>query len=221
ERLGAAIKAARKTQAQVASEIGKDRSVVSDIVRGANTNPGYQLLLQLAAAANTTLGALNGESIQLSSEDDETLTQFRDWIDSKLATIDALAEPNARILTDQEWVEAEQRVADRKSGRPSKGAVPFGANTALRAVGHSMTAAGIVAGDTVYAMRSSDLDTTALGKIIAFRLGEHVFIKTLTSHRGRHFLRSANPRYRAIEVAPQDPNFVILGIIVGRIGRFD
>jgi len=219
ERLEAAIKAAGKTQAEVAKEAGTTPATISKIVGGTYSNSTYQLLRRIAAAAKTTLGALDGESIQLSLEDDQELTRFRDWIDSKLATIDALAEPNAEILTDHEFVVREQRVAHRKRDHAAPAAMPFGANLALRAIGESMNGAGILAGDTLYAVRRRNTTTSALDRIIACKIGDHVFVKQLTSHRRRHFLLNANPRYRAIELDPKDPRFEILGIIVGRTGQ--
>lgn len=219
ERLEAAIEAAGKTQAEVAKEAGTTPEYISNLVRGSHTNPTYQLLRRIAAAAKTTVGALNGESIQLSLEDDRELTRFRDWIDSKLATIDALTEPNAEILTEHESVVRERRVADRKRDHTVPAALPFGANLALRAIGESMNGAGILAGDTLYAVRRRNTTTSALDRIVACKIGDHVFVKQLTSRRRRHFLLSANPRYRAIELDPEDSQFQILGIIVGRSGR--
>ncbi|HEX2061117.1 MAG TPA: LexA family transcriptional regulator [Thermoanaerobaculia bacterium] len=213
ERLEAAIKASGRKAAAVAREAGTTPENLSRIISGENSNPGYALVVNLARAARTTMGALNGESIEISREDLQALTQVRNWIDGKLATIDARTEPNAEILPEEELTLRELRVADRKPGP-----MPFGANFALRALGDSMNGAGIFAGDTLYAVRRRNTTVSALGRIIAFRLGDDVFVKRLTSRRRRHFLFSANPRYRPIEIAPNDPTFEILGIVLGRSG---
>lgn len=209
ERLEAAIKASGKTAAQVARDAGTSARNVSNIVTGANANPKYQLLVKIAQAAKTTLGALNGESIQLSPDDKTALTGFRDWIDGKLATIDALTEPNAEIIPASEVIDRAMRIADGG----------WGATLTLRALGDSMTGDGILSGDTLYATTTRRTPAGyALGKIIVCRIGDAVFVKRLTSRRRRHFLLSANPRYRAIEVDPEDRSFTILGIVVGRAG---
>ena len=220
ERLEAAIQASGKSRRVIAEEAGMAPETISRIISGENSNPTYQLLIKIARATNTTVGALNGDSIQLSSQDDRALTQFRDWIDSKLATIDALTEPNAVILDTQELTLRESRVADRRR-RDLRPPNPFGdqATLHLRALGESMRGVGILPNDTLYAIpRRRDNPTTSLRRIIACRIGDHVYVKRLTSVRRRHFLLSANPRYLPIEMDPEDPAFVILGIVVGRMG---
>ena len=219
QRLGAAIKASGKTAAQVAREAGTTPENVSKIVTGENSNPKYQLLVRLAHAAETTLGALAGESIQMSAEDEAALLAFRGWIDGKLATIDALVEPNAAIMPPSVVRERAMKIADA-SQQPS---TAFGdAGLVLRAMGDSMRDAGILAGDTLYvSTRPRTGAETALGKIVACRIGHDLFVKRLTSERRRHFLLSAHPRYRAIDVDPDDPKFVILGIVVGRAGAIE
>lgn len=212
-RVDAAIKACGKTSAQVAREAGTTAKNLSNIATGANANPGYELLVGIAKATGTTVGALAGESIQLSAEDDEALLRFRDWIETKLATIDARTEPNAHILSSSGTVAEAKRIADRRSDFAD-------ARLVLRAIGDSMREAGILAGDTLYATtRPRSADDSAIGRIIACRIGDDVFVKRLTSERRRHLLLSAHPRYRPIEIAPDDPQFEILGVVIGRAGR--
>ncbi|HEX8616841.1 MAG TPA: LexA family transcriptional regulator [Thermoanaerobaculia bacterium] len=222
EGVDAAIKASGKTAAEVAREAGTSPENISRIRSGENANPTYQLLLKIAHATHTTLGALNGESIRLSDEDETTLVGFRDWIDGKLATKDALTEPNATVIRSLALKEREMRIADQKHENTQPPANPFGtdANLVLRAIGDSMNGAGILAGDWLYAStRPRDAMSTALGKIVACRIGDDVFVKRLTSKRRRHFLLSAHARYRPIEIDPEDPKFTILGVVVGRVGR--
>lgn len=111
------------------------------------------------------------------------------------------------------------RIAD--GGFPQSRQSPFGdASLVLRAIGDSMRDAGILAGDTLYATtRPRNAEDSAIGRIVACRIGDDVFVKRLTSGRQRHLLLSAHPRYRAIEIGPDDPGFVILGVVIGRMGR--
>lgn len=220
ERLQAAMKGVGKTVGQLADEVDVTREHLSRIIHGENQNPSYQLLLRLARATNTTLGALNGESIDISPQDEHTLTRFRDWVDGKLATIDALSEPNAVIIPELELTVRESRVADRKQRALQTNATPFpDATLFLRAMGDSMRGAGILPGDTLYATtRRRNAMTSALDRIIACRIGDATFVKRLTSHRRRHFLLSAHPRYKAIDIDPDDPRFEILGVVIGRSG---
>lgn len=222
ERLEAAIRASGKPRKVVAKDAGIAPETLSRLISGENANPTYDVLVRVARAANTTVGALNGESIQLSAEDDTVLTHLRSWIDEKLATIDARNEPNALIIDGPPVMVRDLRIAERRSREAELPASPFGddANLILRATGDSMRDAGILAGDTLYAStRRRNAALTALGKVVACRIGEDIFVKRLTSTRRRHFLLSANPRYRAIEIDPADPEFVILGIVAGRLGR--
>jgi phage repressor protein C with HTH and peptisase S24 domain len=217
QRVDAAIRASGKTGAQVAREIGATKENISKIRSGENDNPHYQLLVKIAAATGTTVGALAGESIQISPSDRDTLLGFRDWIHGKLATIDARSEPNAVIVPPSELAEPVTRIADAIFRPPSK---RFGEATLfLRALGDSMRDAGIYAGDILYVTTQRRASAESwMGRIIAFQLGDDVFVKRLTSERQRHFLLSENPHYRAIDIAPNDPSFKILGVVVGRTG---
>lgn len=83
-----------------------------------------------------------------------------------------------------------------------------------------MLHAGILPGDTIYAMRATPATAkTAAGKIIVCRLGESTFVKRLATEHGRPILLSAHPRYRPIAVATYNAPFEILGIVIGRVGR--
>ena len=73
-----AIKASGKTAAQVAREAGTTPRNLSQIVTGENANPKYQLLVRIAQAAKTTLGALAGESIRMSAVE-TGFSRSADW----------------------------------------------------------------------------------------------------------------------------------------------
>ena len=109
------------------------------------------------------------------------------------------------------------RIADH---RLAKNLFDPNARLQLRAVGDSMIGEGILADDTLYAIPSGpNAATSAIGKVIACRLGDDVFVKRLVSEHRRLFLRSANPRYRAIAVDAKAESLEILGVVVGRVGK--
>ncbi len=219
ERVDAAITASGKTPDQIAAEAGTNRTYISRLRTGANDNPELLLLMRVARAMGTTVGALLGDSIKISAEDERELLQFRGWIDEKLATIDALREPNAVMLQTQapQQVSAT-RIADRRSLAPRRIENPFDANVhlVLRALGESMVGAGILPDDTLYAIAPMP-DDSAVTKIIACRIGEELFVKRLVSEHQRLFLLSAHPRYQPIAINPK--TFEILGIVIGRTGN--
>jgi hypothetical protein len=177
------------------------------------------LFIRVAQAVGTTVGALLGDSIAISAEDETELLRFRGWIDEKLATIDARREPNAIIVQQLHAPSAVRttRVADRPRQRIDD---PFDANAqlVLRAVGDSMIGAGILADDTLYATALAPADNAAaVGSIVACRIGDDLFVKRLVSEHQRLYLLSAHPRYKPIRLDPD--SFAILGAVIGRVGK--
>jgi transcriptional regulator with XRE-family HTH domain len=221
KRVDAAILGSGKTAGAIARSIGITPDTVSSIRTGSNTNPTLQVLAGIAHETNTTVGALLGESIKISPEDENELLRFRGWIDDKLATIDARQEPNAIILSAQAMSGVRaSRVADLP--KLQRGNHPFGesAQLVLRAVGNSMIDAGILHNDTLYAIPTdSNTPASAVGKFIACSLGDDVFVKRLVSEHRRLFLLSSNHRYRPIAIDAKAEAFKILGLVVGRIGE--
>jgi transcriptional regulator with XRE-family HTH domain len=215
KRVDAAIKASGKTAGAIARALGIAADTVSDIRTGKQTNPTLQVLAGIAHETETTVGALLGESIDISAEDEQELLRFRAWIDDKLATIDARQAPNAIIQAPSEV--RSSRIADL---RLAQHLFDPNARLQLRAVGDSMIGEGILADDTLYAIPSGpNASTSAIGKLIACRLGNEVFVKRLVSEHRRLFLRSANPRYRAIAIDAKAESLEILGVVVGRVGK--
>ncbi|HYI07501.1 MAG TPA: S24 family peptidase [Thermoanaerobaculia bacterium] len=224
ERVDGAIKASGRTADEIARVLGVAPDTISRIRTGKEDNPKLQLLISLAREVNTTVGALLGESSAISAEDEQELLRFRGWIDSKLMTVDARQEPNAIIVRKQATQIRESRIADRAPGVGQRIDSPFGGDVhlVLQVVGESMTGAGIRADDTLYAVApGSNLISSAVGKIIACRIGEALFVKRLVAEHRRFFLLSEHPRYRPIRVDANDDSFEILGVIVGRSGRIN
>jgi transcriptional regulator with XRE-family HTH domain len=221
ERLDAAIKASGRTADEIARAAKITPDTISRLRTGKYDNPELQLLIRVAREAKTTVGGLLGESRDISAEDEQELLRFRGWIDEKLATIDARQEPNATIVeTRAPSTARESRVADRPRQAPTV-ATPFGRDVhlVLRAIGPSMTGAGILDGDTLYAAAPRPAAAVAGSKaVIACRLGDAVFVKRLVTEHRRLFLLSDHARYAPIALGANPEGFEILGIITGRTG---
>jgi SOS-response transcriptional repressor LexA len=205
-RLDAAIKASGKSREEVADEAGTTVDQISRLATGKHDNPELQLLIRIARAAQTTVGALLGESFDISAEDEQELLRFRAWINGKLPKIDARQEPNAVIVRE---APTESQIAESAN-----------AQLELRAVGESMIGEGILPDDLLFAIPPGP-GATAVGKVIACRLGDSVFVKRLVVEHQRFFLRSGDPRYSPIPLGSKPKAFEILGIVVGRSGRID
>jgi transcriptional regulator with XRE-family HTH domain len=222
QRFDAAIRATGKTGEEIARLAGTHKDTVSNLRSGKQDNPELQTLIRIVRVLGTTVGALLGESIRISDEDADELVRFRGWIDEKLATKDARLEPNATIVpasTTQALSDSrESRVAEGPTKLPRRIENPFDANVhlELRAIGESMTGAGILPDDTLYAIPADTVDS-AVGKIVACRIDEAVFVKRLVTEHARLYLLSANPRYQSIEVNPK--TFELLGTVIGRVGK--
>lgn len=216
ERVDAAIRASGKKANQIAQALKVDETTISRLRTGKEDNPKLQLLIGIARETGTTIGVLVGASLELSREDENELQRFRGWIDRKLQVIDAVTEPNAEILPAKAGLTArDRRIADR----PERAKSIFGtdADIALRAIGESMIGEGILPNDTLYAVAHEKGAAPPVGKLVACRIGEDVFVKKLISVKSRLLLQSAHPRYRSI--ALEGLTFEILGLIIGRQGR--
>jgi SOS-response transcriptional repressor LexA len=213
----AAILASGKSAAQIARDIGVDENTISRVRTGAVVDPGVKLIVGIARETNTPVGALLGDSIAVSSEDEEELKRFRRWIDGKLATRDARKHPNAEVLRAPGLI--PMRAADRKNEPAFEH--PFGPDVryVLRALGDSMIDDGIRPEDTLYANAADADPAVAAGRIVACRLGGEVFVKRLASEHGRRILLSANPSYLPIVIDAEDATLEIFGVVIGRIGR--
>jgi transcriptional regulator with XRE-family HTH domain len=224
-RVDAAIRASGKTGEEIARALGVDPNTISRIRSGKEINPKLQLVIGIAREAGTRVAVLLGESIEISPEDEKELLHFRGWIDGKLMTIDARLEPNAEVRQSQAAPQIRtDRIADRPSRPQSPVESPFGEDVhlTLEARGVSMTEAGILPGDTLYvatARPRADASSSAIGKIVACRLGDDLFVKRLVLEHGRTVLLSAHPRYQPIRVDDAAERFEILGVVIGRTGR--
>ena len=193
-----------------------NETTISRIRQGKEDNPKLQLLIGIARETGAPLAALLGASFEISPEDERQLRQFRDWIEESCARSMHFEMGTERGDSSLKAKTAtrERRVADRPGLK-----TPFGidAHMTLRAIGESMIADGILPDDTLYAIAHEDGDAIPVGKLVACRIGNDVFVKRLSSDHDRPVLLSAHPSYRPIEV--ERLTFEILGVIVGRAGR--
>ncbi len=215
ERVDAAIRASGKSGQEIADAIGVSPTTISRLRRGKEDNPKLQVLVGIARETGTSVGVLVGATLEMSPEDEDALQRFQVWIEQELRTVDALAEPNTDFLSAASAPVRERRVADRRN----RFKTPFGmdAKLVLRAIGNSMIDAGILPDDTLYVVDHEPADALPIGKLVACRIGHDVFVKRLISDNNRHYLISAHPRYRPIEL--EALAFEILGVIIGRTGR--
>jgi transcriptional regulator with XRE-family HTH domain len=223
-RLTEAIAASGKTRAEISAETGIDKTDLSKIENGHSVNLSRSRLALLAKATGTTVGYLHGDPVVLLPEDEKELLRQRSWLDTKLANIDALNEPNAMLVASA----VDTPVRSRKRGdmvadspRVPSLDVPraFGRRNVqhvLRALGDSMIEAGIVNNDALYATAAQE--KPPVGKIIACRWRGEIYVKRVVSQHDQFFLRSENPRYLPIEFDPKSPNFEMIGVVIGRVG---
>lgn len=211
DRVDAAIRASGKSGDEIAQALGLSPETIRRIRKGREDNPKVQVLLGIAEQTGTTAAALLANPLAIAPDDEQELLHLRAWIDRKLAMIDALAQPNAEIV---HMPAAAKQVADRPYQRPE---YPFGADAAvvLRALGESMTGAGILPDDQLYAIAFESTETPPIDRIVACRIGGAVFVKRLAAEKGRLLLVSANPRYRPIVL---DGSYEIFAIVIGRVG---
>jgi transcriptional regulator with XRE-family HTH domain len=218
ELVDAAIRSSGKTAQQIAETLDVDPNTISRLRNGKEDNPKLQLLLGIARETGTTPAVLLGASFEISPEDEHELQRFRAWIDRKLATIDALREPNAEIIREATLATAgDRRIADRSF----KSAFGADAQLVLRALGESMIGEGILAGDSLYAIPDGGSSMSAVGRLIACRVGTDLFVKRLILEHNRRYLLSAHPRYRSIAIDTDGLSLEILGIVIGRSGRVE
>jgi SOS-response transcriptional repressor LexA len=219
-RVTQAINASGKTRAQIIAESGIDKSSLSKIEKGHAVNLGRDRMTRLAKALGTTVGYLHGDPMVLSPDDREELLRQQRWIYEKLRTIDARSEPNAILIASTSEVadEAEDMIAD--GGEVSldipnafkRGNVEH----VLRAIGQSMIGAGIADNDILYATAAPK--KLPLGKLIACRIGDALYVKRLVTEHGHVLLISANPEYLPIEIDNERNDFEVIGVVIGRTG---
>ncbi|HEX7136670.1 MAG TPA: S24 family peptidase [Vicinamibacterales bacterium] len=206
EEVARAIRASGKSAKAIADALDVSEATISRIRQGNEDNPKVQVLIGIARETGTDVRVFFDSTLEISPQDRHELEQFERWIQEKLRTKDALAEPNAEILSTAR----EKRVADRRERNR------LNADLNLQAIGDSLVGDGILPGDTLFAARYDVSSALPVGKLIACRIGEHVFVKRLMVDKKRRYLISSHPRYRAIEL--DGLPFEVLGVITGRTG---
>ncbi len=222
DRLRLAIKASGKSRAEIAEEAETTEETLSRIVNGRVVNVSRDLLERIASAAGTTAAYLLGGTSPLSPDDREVLLRFRDWIDDKLPKIDARAEPNAVLVASAvSDLHTADMIADRNvvSLDVPAAFARRDVQHVLHASGDSMTGAGIMNGDTLYAITPPQ--EPPVGTVIACRLRGEIYVKRVATEHGRLLLLSANPQYVAIRVDQESDDFEMIGIVIGRAGAVE
>jgi len=88
----------------------------------------------------------------------------------------------------------------------------------LRAKGSSMTGVGIRNNDLLIIREQPSAD---YGQIVAACINDEATVKTFQPQKGKIILHAENPKYKDIEVYPDEAeNFRILGVVVGSFHKF-
>ena len=82
----------------------------------------------------------------------------------------------------------------------------------LRVQGESMRDAGIMDGDLVIVDGRAE---PRPGDVVAARLGDEATVKHFRPGDGKVVLEPANPDFRPVIVAPDQPDFALAGVVVG------
>lgn len=208
-RFAAAIAVSGKSREQIAAEAGTMLNTISRIASGSHDNPELQLLIRLAGALNTSVGAPSENRSRSPAKTKRCCCGFAAGSTGGWRPFDAEAEATAVIVEDLRHAPRAAHVAEQ----------PFKhVQLILSAVGDSMVGDGIRPLDTIYAAAARSLDAV-IGKIVACEVNGKVFVKRLVREHKHFFLASAHPRYRPIALTKS--NFELLGLVVGRTGSVD
>lgn len=205
ERLRAAVAKSGKKQSVIAMEAGVSPETLSRILTATHERPTFESVVQIAHAANETVGWLLDErGFSLSADEQHQLRQVVRFLDRTLLAAESTRgdrpEPNA--------VSATAEIPRVYTVR--------GARLVYEASGQSMLGAGIADRDLLF-VKPTRGTREALGRVVVCRIDGAEYVKTLDTHAGRMRLLSHDERVPPIEVI--DPEtFELIGIVVGRSG---
>ena len=220
KRLDAAVKASGKSRTQIAVEARTSRETIGKIIRGKH-GPGYDLLQRLAIATGTTAGYLTGGP-DFSPDDDAEVERHIAWLTTKRRRVEP--QPNAVILrapSRSKGVAAERRLPPGVSiiAEYDPIEIPIRyrerrATIVAQALDDSMSGAGILAGDVLFAIDASKRRPD--GEIVICRRDGATYVKRLVIEGEDAHLISENSRYAALQSALNVVD--VIGIVIGRSG---
>jgi transcriptional regulator with XRE-family HTH domain len=205
ERLRAAVDASGRRQNAIAASAGVTPETLSRVLSGVHAHPNFETVVRIAHAVGENVGTLLDEpAFFLDGEQRAEVRRVVGYLHAAVRmspVIDLLSAPSAVPL----------RAADVPR--------PFyarGARLVFRAIGDSMTEAGIVDGDLLFVTPTRELRDAAK-HIVVCRLAGITLVKQLELRAGRIRLHSRNERYAAIEINEEN-ELQLIGIVAGRLG---
>ncbi|ABB14215.1 LexA family protein [Carboxydothermus hydrogenoformans] len=179
------------TQAELAKLLSIGESTIS-FYESNKRQPDFDTLIKLSNFFNVSIDFLLGRTDESNKFIQNTKTI------PLLGTIRA----GIPLLAEENWIEEIALPAGIK------------ADFALQVEGESMIYAGIFPGDIAFFKQS---ETATNGQIVAAGVVEETWkanLKFYVKTNGKAFLRSANPKYKDIEITPQHK---IIGIMTGLV----
>ena len=213
-RLRAAVVRHWKKHWAIAEDAGVTPPGLSRILTGRSRFPSFDLIFRIARAADISVGRdlLDEQGFELTDDEQAAVVAGVAALQAALARArsplkNARAQPNA-------WKMKRERERIPRMHRDA------GARVIYHATGDSMLSAGVADGDMLFVRPCADVRESE-GRVIVAELGGDFFVKRLGIREGRVFLDSADEGYAPIEIREEDRGFRIIGIVVGRLLRFD
>lgn len=220
ERLHAAVKASGIPKKKVAHLAGMTPSRLSRLLNGRLKRPSVPDVEAVLSAIGKRMEDLYAGAATVDVRQAlRALTEFVDLHESHRPPAPAQRTPSKRRAsrTVNAYPAAATPNAVLFDHQAVRKTVPRelwarGARGAARAVGDSMADAGIADGDIVY-FAPAPSRRNARGKIVVIRVNGSVYLKYYEDLNGQKMLVSANPRYRAMQLADDD-DVELYGIVL-------
>ena len=174
---------------------------LSRILSGAHARPSFESVWLLCKVLGVPVSwALGEEGALFTPAEERVVREFMSVATKRLSHHDS-ARPNV------EPVEGSTRIPSAYAAR--------GAKVIYKALGDSMTGAGIGNGDLVYVKPTNDYHG-CVGKVVVARLHGRLYLRRLS--RDRSHLLSASDLYDPLRIESRE-HFVVVGLVVGKAGE--
>jgi SOS-response transcriptional repressor LexA len=223
DRLHAAVNASPLSKKQIAHLAGMTPWELSRLLHHKLESPSIHDIEAVASAIGISMASLYVEEAELAAETAQArdalqvLSRYLDQRDASPARVTSRPKRKSSRTARPFPVAATPNVEMFAGEESRRREIPpelwsRGARFVARAIGDSMTGAGIESGDLVF-FRPPVSINAARGKIVVCRLGGGVYLKRLQRTGDRVRLVSDNERYGPIVVGPED-DFELYGIVV-------
>ncbi len=207
ERLRAAIDASGRKYSAIAADAGITPVTLSRILNAVDAKPAFETIVCIAHAVHENVGWLLDETgFVLSTAQMQKLADTIDFLDKSLIG------PSLRHL---EAGDLQNATPDKRAEIPRQEHAR-GARLVYRALGSSMTDAGIADGDFMFVKPVRDI-RAANGFVVVCRVGAAEYVKQLEIRGSHARLLSRNPGYAPMEVT-NAKDLELIGVVIGRSG---